>query len=649
MEKWPGAGSDLSLMGPSVMRSVIILAAGLGSRFGGGPHKGLFPLLGGEGTLCRLLHKLGQIDPDVPIVLVTGHDAEAVASAARGIRAGIACVPNPAYANGSALTSLCAGLRVLDGRAECSAATVLFADTDYSAALLSDMLAGGAEEVAVACQPRAEAEADAIGLGFDPTTRALLDIGPDVAMAQGVMAPAVTWPRSCWPRVIAAEQRGARSQWQVLRDGVPAPVRVLAWADRQARDIDTPADAETLRAVLIGEGAFSYFRSNISKEERNRHNPDYMRGGRFVKVVASVEQAQREASALRWLARVGGEPLVPALLERNGRRLELEQVPGIRLYDLLRLLDRCAQANPECRAVIDKRAATLMARCVGRLARIQRALLDWSQGERLAAYPFDTHVAALFDILLALADLPPLSARGRAEMRALADRWGGQDVAIPFRDATPKNILVALPHLAPDGAGDSAARLDAVMRWVERDAAATVRIVDFDFTSVQHLTAPEDDAISLLAHRGSLGHSGAFLPQGAAWTAAIAGVPHRMGLPFAPDPARAARALLVRYLRFGGRKFLYRMVNPEGYALRFRHDLPGHYFRVLARDLAALDPGFPQDHPEVHDRLGRLDAVASRLGPWRPEERGQDPYLARYGAGLSFWQESPGLAVAHGG
>lgn len=319
----------------------------------------------------------------------------------------------------------------------------------------------------------------------------------------------------------------------------------------------------------------------------------------------------------------------------------MEHIPGIRLYDLLRLLGRVANDQPELRVASQGAATKLVQRSFERLALIQQALLEWSASEKLAPYPFATHITSLLDCLLLLTDLPALTNKGRCELQAMSAIWTEEDATIPFRDATPKNILVGVPDLAPDNFGDSPSRLDAVARWVGTDQAAQVRIVDYDFSSVQHLTAPEDDGISLLAHRGSIAIGREILSGHSNWTAALAQLPEKLGLPFKVNHSRTARALLVRYLRFGGRKLMYRLLNPDAYSVRFLHDCPQHYFQVLAQDLTILDPSFQHEYPELHDRLIRLAAAVRRFGLWTAAEAGHDPYLARFGDGLTFWQESP--------
>jgi hypothetical protein len=172
-----------------------------------------------------------------------------------------------------------------------------------------------------------------------------------------------------------------------------------------------------------------------------------------------------------------------------------------------------------------------------------------------------------------------------------------------------------------------------------------VRLVHFDLTSVVHRTAPEDDLFSLLAHAGTLPITRTLLaelsPGLQPWPNAVAELVSRIHPGIRPDPERAARALLVRYLRFGGRKLLYRLINPAAFAVRFRYDDPGFYFARLPDALVQLDPGFAASFPLVLARLQQLGKAIALLPPWSARDAQDDLYRARLGLEIPYWQESP--------
>ena len=624
----------------ALMPSIIILAAGMGRRFGSGEHKCLSPLFLGEGTLLRLLRQLTAIVPQADITVVTGHESDAISYRCKSIFPNLNIAHNFYYADGSALRSICAGLRSLKDRREAQGVWVFFGDTVYKTSALTDIFQTATPDITLACMPTDAEASDRIGVAFERETKALLCIGPHVRSDQGIMVPAVYWPKWTWLHILDADEKGLTLQWQVLRHLAPGRANVVPLRPHQVSDVDTRADLRHRRTEILGQSTINYFRFNISKEERNRHTPDLVSNDIYIKRCADDEQASIEYSALSWLADQPGEKLGPNPVARDGRNIALEYVPGIRLYDLLRLLKRLASQERDCTASANEASSILMRRSYARLGRIQRALLAWAAGRKLAAYPFETHVADLLSRLLSLLELPGFSSAGMEELRDLSEMWAANDAMIPFRDATPKNIMVAIPELAPRGREELVDRQDTLRRWLERGEAENVCLVDYDFTSTRHLTAPEDDGISLLAHQGSLHVGGHVLSgQNNSWIAAIQDLPETLGL--VANPARAARALLVRYLRFGGRKIMYRMINPSGYAVRFRHDSPEHYFQTIPVALDSLDEGFAGRWPEVYSRLRAIDMAVSRLPTWSSAEANHDHYVESDGADLRFWRESP--------
>jgi hypothetical protein len=547
------------------------------------------------------------------------------------------------------LRSLAAGLRAMAGSPEVQGVWVLFADTVYESEVIARLGAARRRDLTVTSVPAGEFADHPIGLvrGGDKA-RSLVAIGPELTPADGVMAPAVYWPREAWPEVTMASRRGLGSQWQLIRRQLAAssPVRVMAFRHGQVRDIDTRADLARIRASLLGARSFAYFRRNLSKDERTLRQADLVQGDCFLKHTASRESARREAEVLRWLGRQPGEALVPRLHGVEGRRVVMEYCPGIRLYELLRMLTELGRTDRDLAPRARATAICLLQRGVGRLARLQGALRSWPGARRGRPYPLESQVG---DLLVTLADLLGLPAWGepfRRELTDLSALWAREDAVVPYRDATPKNTIVAVPQLAPRPEVSEAGRREALRRWLaDPECGVRARLVEIDFTSVVHLTAPEDDFISLLGHEGSFAWAARMRPlrlrPGAHPLEGIAALAAKHEFAAEDWRPRAARALLVRYLRFGGRKLAYRIVNPAGFAVRFRHDDPAWYFRRLPRALMAVDPSFGMRWPHLLKGLRRLAATVACMPGWRPEESGYDPYLSRLGQPVRYWAESP--------
>lgn len=628
---------------------VIILAAGKGCRFGGTEHKSLVPVLYGLGTLPLMLRQLRCLGHGGKVCVVTGHQATTVARAVTDHMPTAFCMEVAPGGPDTLLHSLATAMAQpgLDG----PGALVLFADSHYRPDVLARMLRLPTDHLALAAEPwRADAD-HPVGLRPDADDR-ITAIGPDMVRPPLMMAPAVYWPRALWGDVRRAADAGYSAQWQVLhgllREGQLSHIRQVPVATDEITDIDTPADVQRLRDRLLGPVALDYFRTNLCKDERNLVQPDTAAGGLFLKVCLHEAEAAHEFAVLEWLRRQPGEPLVPAPHSQDGRQLTQQHVQGIRLYDLLRGLRLIALGSDRAVAdAADRAATTLLGRCLGRLQRMQQALLAWPGAATLPPYPLNSHVRDLLAVLMHLLQLPPLTPGTLRELEALRQVWEGGDASVPFRDATPKNILVAVPALAPHRWRRPHDRWQAVRDWLAQpDAAERVDLVDFDFTSTRHLTAPEDDLISLLGHAGSRDTAAALHRRqwgaaDASWLDWLRGPEALAYNGMAPDSGRAARALLVRYLRFGGRKLVYRIVNPAGYAVRFRHDDPAPYFRGLPDSLLTLDPDFAGRWPELTGLLRHLADAVAALPPWHPGETAQDAYLATLHRPVAYWQESP--------
>jgi molybdenum cofactor cytidylyltransferase len=115
--------------------AAILLAAGRGTRFGEEPK--LLAQVGGK-VLVRHVAEAAVHSTAGPVIVVTGHRAEAVQAALQGLPVWI--VPNPLFADGLS-TSLKAGFSTLPPKAR--AAIVLLGDMPFVRPELIDALIAG--------------------------------------------------------------------------------------------------------------------------------------------------------------------------------------------------------------------------------------------------------------------------------------------------------------------------------------------------------------------------------------------------------------------------------------------------------------------------------------------------------------------------
>ncbi len=92
------------------MISAIVPAAGLSTRMGGPLPKPLLPW--GASTVIETVVSTLLATGVADVIVVTGHQGEAIEAALAGHANAVRCVANPAYARGEMLSSIQAGLAV---------------------------------------------------------------------------------------------------------------------------------------------------------------------------------------------------------------------------------------------------------------------------------------------------------------------------------------------------------------------------------------------------------------------------------------------------------------------------------------------------------------------------------------------------------
>lgn len=190
--------------------SAIVLAAGGGSRFGGGK---LLAKLGGRPIIETVLHNLREAPVDETIVVVGGADAQRLREVCKGY--GARTVVNKEWERGQS-TSVLAGLRVC-GR---EAAVVLLGDQPFiGAEAVGRLVATFAEGAKVA-----------------------------VATYEGKRRNPVLFSREVWP-VLEAELAGDEGARSMLRRHPELVVEVPCEGVGDPTDIDTREDLRRLEEM----------------------------------------------------------------------------------------------------------------------------------------------------------------------------------------------------------------------------------------------------------------------------------------------------------------------------------------------------------------------------------------------------------------
>lgn len=589
----------------SSVSHILILAAGLGRRFQASNddkpsavHKALVGLWDERGTLQLLLeHLLAIGHPPSHITVATGYQTTAVQATIKRIQRQIRWLPPHAdFIERSMMETLFSSFQQLPK----GNTWVLFADTLYTRAALETICAHRGHIAAITCIKR-QPGTTAKEVGVTVKQGRVCQFWP--AGTDGVehdithfMAHAVFWPANCLPHNRELNCLPLK-QWQILAAS-DEPVQAIELAEFAATDMDTQSDAEELRPHVTTK-VLQYFANNLDKDRRNSSRSDYLSNQHYVKICESRQAAAHEAMILKLLhQQLPGH--TPQFCELQDNRLVMTAVRGIRLYDVLR------QLTLEQQHISD----ILMTRCNQRLLQQQQVMIAANQNGKITTtpYPFADQVTAL---LACLCDLLRLAPPPQHELQQLQQQWQ-ESCVVPFRDATPKNIIILDPELCPTL--PAAIRQQRLQQRLHGDSDywRKVSIVDVDFTSTKHLTSSCDDHLSLNGHAVHL-HANAGLP-----TANV-------------NPL----TLLVRYLRFGGRKLAYKLINPIGYRQRFRYDNPQFYFRTLVNQLG---PILQSSYPEL---ISCLSAICNRAERWHEVMPSMQAPNYSLHALPYYWQESP--------
>ncbi len=218
-----------------------------------------------------------------------------------------------------------------------------------------------------------------------------------------------------------------------------------------------------------------------------------------------------------------------------------------------------------------------------------------------SVYPATEKIRTLYQVLTAV--LPETCSF--SEIAEDLDRITAlyeQDAVIPFRDATPKNILLEIPALFQLRFASYEERLATVKTLCLSGALNRLldkeKVYQIDFSGCKFLCPLDDDWIALQDHESS------------AWLSLAEKSRHNR------KDVSGLCTRFVRFSRFGGRKLAYRLLSHKGYNIRFVHDNEAIYFYSLIDICRSL-----KDHHIIRsDRLGNLMTDLHRMSGFTPEK-----------------------------
>lgn len=310
---------------------------------------------------------------------------------------------------------------------------------------------------------------------------------------------------------------------------------------------------------------------------------------------------------------------VPAIVQETDSYLVFEYIEGTRAFNLL--MDLRTLYREENKTVYRDLALQLLDMLKDDLEEFQQVSTgDPAIAERREIYPVREKLSALYRILT---EILPAACRFE-EIAGDLDRIAGifeQQATVPFRDATPKNIILRLPLLFQQRFNSRAERLETVGRLCRSGEMTGLlshdNIYHIDFSGC-HLLCPEiDDWIALLEHESS------------AWLVSASKRPLSQEQEI-PDLCTR----FVRFSRFAGRKLAYRLLNRLGHQVRFALDSEAGYFLAMSDISGALRAAEVIDGRKIADLMGVLFR-ASSLTP----ERDYLQEILPPGAGRTYYSD----------
>lgn len=337
------------------------------------------------------------------------------------------------------------------------------------------------------------------------------------------------------------------------------------------------------RMDKMREETLQIFREDLWKDKRQcLRSSD---NGIFLKQSENTLEHEAEVSVLNFMNEFGIRG-IPKVKRQSDLNIEMTCFNGIRVFELLVQLELIAQKDKNPMAHLRK--TQILKRCEERQKAIQRALIEWRKGQALRVpYP-QFKLQSIIKVLSDCADVVYDEREVGKELARLNDYWQSV-VAIPFRDATTKNMVFCsdeLLRLEIDPSRTKTEKARAIIRTKLNDDSFWFdnEIGDFDFSSVIHDTTLEDDVISLYFHEHTYCGNPNIDPINLIWHGT-------------PDFKRAAITFYIRYYRFGGRKAAYRIINPINHMVRFHYDHDDFYFRELNLLMRNLWPSIDNEYP----------------------------------------------------
>ncbi len=340
--------------------------------------------------------------------------------------------------------------------------------------------------------------------------------------------------------------------------------------------------------MKIAKELITIFRDDLCKDQREitiMHDTvgKSSTGKIMRKYNTSVEEYNNEIDVINFLISNGitGIPkIVGDGVEKDCHYLDMEYYDGIRVYNFFAYLREISAEYPELTDKCASLKSAIFKICLQRQKEIQKGLMLWAErNNKTEVYP-QKKLLNIVKILSCVMQLDVDIDKLAQDVKYISDEFEKISV-VPFRDSTTKNMVIYCPELylgnfidaSCDVLKANSKRKEVILKTIKDDTYmhyAECAIIDFDFSSCEHLTSIYDDPIGFKCHE--INWDGIPETSSLIWNTAVPPI----------EGKDIALSFIVRYLRFGGRKLAYHIFHPDAYIIRFAFDDENFYFDTLS-------------------------------------------------------------------
>ena len=341
-----------------------------------------------------------------------------------------------------------------------------------------------------------------------------------------------------------------------------------------------------------------YFDNDINKDKRRLDNIDANTVRKYLDCSYLYEK--------EFLSAISGRvECVPEVLrfDDNTKTIDMKRIKGIRVFELFVALDKMGENDLINTQEIKK---SLINRCRANQTILIKELTKWQKDTKLELSVYTK--TKIVDLILVLyqslliyypekeIDIEKETLENEANLfyNDYVSKNKNQTF-IPFRDSTIKNMILECEELE---GYDQIETQEDLLQLVEvlknkltedPDFIQNSKLYDFDFSTIHNTVSKYDDIVGLFMHERTFSFNN---------LKDIINKIERMNS--AEEEKREfAEAMIVRYIRFGGRKRLYRLIAPGYHKIRFKYDDERFYFHILADYVEKLVPKFFAPYPSI--------------------------------------------------